>query len=373
MTEIPFKLTVYDKAFNRQGWVGDPLRLDATIRHNAMGHLTFRLASNSSKVPMLMAPGTRVVCDYQDDYLIGGMVRTRGGDSTGGIDFTVLDDFRLVHRVLGWPSPASTISTTTPGTQPAEYDTRTGPAENVLKAFIRANAITRLGLPVTVEADGGRGSTITASLRFHPLYDRIFPAFDQAGVGLSVKQQGSGLYVSVYEPTTYPRPLSTESGVVQGWNWVNKAPEATRGVVGGQGEATARNFLRFTDVPRETEWGDVVEVFRDARDTDSGSVYSERAAETLAETQELSGLSVRFSETPNFKYGSAFTRGDKITLRVGPALEVTDTLREVKFEWTNGNGLVVSPKMGEISDSPDVAIAKALRQNATDIRNLRSR
>jgi hypothetical protein len=210
-------------------------------------------------------------------------------------------------------------------------------------------------------------------LRFHPLYDRLFPAFDQAGVGLSVKQQGSGLYVSVYSTSVYSRTLSEASGVVQEWSWVNKAPEATRGVVGGQGEATARNFQTFSSVPRETEWGDVVEVFRDARDTSSGSVYTARAAETLEEASEKSGLSVRFSETENFRYGKGFTKGDQITLKVGPNLTVSDTLREVKFLWTPDNGLETEPQMGDITDNPDAALAKALRRNATDIRNLRSR
>lgn len=372
MVEIPFKLTVYNKSFVRQGWIGDPLRLEAVARHNNASSLRLTLASNSAKVGLLLNPGNRIVCEYEGQHLISGPVRARGGDSTGGINFDVVDDFRLVTRVLGWPSPTGALSTTTPGTQAAEYHTVSGPAENVAKAFIRANAVTRLGLPVTVEADAGRGDPITVAMRFHPLYDRLFPAFDTAGVGLSVKQQGSGLYVSVYVPTVYTKPLTEASGVVQEWHWVNKNPEATRGVVGGQGEGTARNFVRFVDSARETYWGDVVEVFRDARDTSSGSVYLERAAETLAETGEQSGLSVRFSETKNFRYG-AFSKGDQITLGIGPGLTVTDLLREVKFVWTQEKGLETEPLMGEIQDNPDVAMAKALRKNAADIRNLRSR
>jgi hypothetical protein len=373
VAEIPFKLTVYNKSFVRQGWVGDPVRLEVVARHNAVGNLGLTLRSNSPKVALLMDPGTRLVCEYEGNHLLSGPVRTRGGSSNGEINFSVVDDFRLFQRVLGWPSPTSSLSTTALGTQPAEYDTRSGPAENVAKAFVRANAVTRLGLPVTVEADGGRGDSITVAMRFHPLYDRLFPAVDGAGVGLSVKQQGSGLYVSAYVPTSFPRVLSEAAGVVQEWAWTNSAPEATRGVVGGQGEATARNFLRFTKTALETEWGDTIEVFRDARDTGALSVYTERANETLDETAEKSGLSVRFSETMNFRYGQGFKLGDEITLKVGPNLTITDLLREVKMTWTQKDGLVTQPLLGEVQDDPDVALAKALRKNATDIRNLRSR
>lgn len=373
MAEIPFKLTVYNAAFQRQGWVGDPVRLEVVARHNGVGSLGLTVRNNSPKVALLMPPGTRVVCEYEGNHLLSGPIRTRAGGSNGEITFTVQDDFRLFNRILGWPSPTSSLSTTALGTQPAEYHTVTGPAENVAKAFVRANAVTRLGEPVTVEADGGRGDTITVSMRFHPLYDRLFPAVDGAGVGLSVKQSGSGLYVSAYAPAVYPKTLSEASGVVQEWGWTNSAPEATRGVVGGQGEATARQFLRFTKTALETEWGEKVEVFRDARDTGSLSVYSERANETLDETAEKSGLSVRFSETMNFRYGQGFKLGDEITLQVGPNLTITDLLREVKMTWTQKDGLVTEPLLGEVQDDPDVALAKAIRKNATDIRNLRSR
>lgn len=372
MAKNPFTLTIYDKHFVRQGWLGDPLRLDAVIRHNNVSTLKLTLASNSRKIPLLQEKGARLVCEYEDGHLVSGMVRATGGSSAGRLEFDVIDDYRLVTRVQGWPSPGSALSATTPTAQPAEYHTVSGPAENVAKALIRANAVTRLGLPVTVEPDLGRGRPITVSVRFHPLADRLFPAFDAAGVGLSVKQQGSGLYVSVYEPSVYDKLLSEASGVVQEWNWVNKAPEATRGVVGGQGEGTARLFQSFVDVSRETEWGDVVEVFRDARDTSSGSVYTERANETLAEGSEKSGLSVRFSETANFRYGRAFTRGDQVSLQVGYAT-VTDLLREVKFTWTPEKGLETTPQVGEINDSSDATLAKALRKTAAAIRTLRSR
>lgn len=368
----PFTLTLYDKTFRRVGWLGDALAVTAVPRHNLAGSLDFTVASDNAKLGLLAEQGARLTCDFAGDQIISGPVRVRSGKgpyAQGTISFTVEDDFRLLYRVLGWPVPGAALTG-----QSAEYYTVTGAAETVVKDLVTKNAITRLGLPVTVATDLGRGSSVTVSARFHPLYDRLFPAVETAGVGVTVKQSGTGLVVDCYEPRVYPRELTEASGVVTEWSWSNAAPEATRGVIGGQGDGTARAFQGFTDSAREADWGDVIEVFKDSRDTADAGVYAQRATETLAETQEKSGLTVKFSQTKNFQYGPAgFQRGDQVTLRVGPSLAVTDTLREAEISWTRDKGLEVSPKVGDVTDSTDLIFARALRKNAADIRMLRSK
>lgn len=368
----PFSLTLYDKTFRRGGWLGDALEVTAVPRHNLASSLDFTVASNNAKLGLLTTPGARVTCDFAGDQIISGPVRMRSGKgpySQGTISFSVEDDFRLLSRVLGWPVPTASLTG-----QTSEYYTVTGAAETVVKDLITKNAVTRLGLPVTVAPDQARGSSVTVSARFHPLYDRLFPAVETAGIGVTVKQSGAGLLVDCYTPRTYPRELTEASGVVTEWSWSNAAPEATRGVIGGQGDGTARAFQSFIDPSRESDWGDVIEVFKDSRDTADASVYAQRATETLAETQEKSGLKIKFSQTKNFQYGPAgVQRGDKITLRVGPALAVTDTLREAEISWTRDKGLEVSPKVGDVTDSTDLIFARALRKNAADIRMLRSK
>lgn len=370
--ENPFALTIYDKAFRRVGWLGDALAVTAVPRHNLAGSLDFTVASNNAKLSLLAAQGARLTCDFAGEQIISGPVRLRSGKgpyAQGTISLTVEDDFRLLSRVLGWPVPGAPLSG-----QTAEYYTVTGPAETVVKDLVTKNAITRLGLPITVAADQGRGQNITVSARFHPLYDRLFPAVETAGLGVTVKQSGPGLIIDCYTPRVYPRELSEASGVVTDWSWSNAAPEATRGVIGGQGDGTSRAFYPFADTAREADWGDVIEVFKDARDTSAAGVYDQRAAETLAETQEKSGLKIKFSQTKNFRYGpTGVERGDLVTLRVGPALAVTDTLKEAEISWTRDKGLEVSPKVGDVTDSTDLIFARALRKNAADIRMLRSK
>jgi hypothetical protein len=370
--DSPFRITVYNKAFQRQGWVGDPISLTAQINHNAISDAALTVGSSDDKVPILMDTGARVTIDYLGEHLLSGPVRAKAGKgpaNAGNITFSVLDDFRLFHRVLGWPVPAAAIT----GQNASEYHTLSGPAETVLKSVLTADAITRLGEPVTVAPDLGRGGNITASFRFHPLADRLFPAVDAAGIGVTVRQQGAGLYVDCYEPELHPRTLTEAGGVITDWSWTQAEAEATHVVVGGQGEGTARTFAAFNDAARVTALGERIEVFRDARDSSAGSVYTERAAETFAETAPKSGLSVKFSETSVFRYGipGGVRVGDKVTLRVGTGLEITDTLRSATFSWTRDNGLEVSPAIGDITDNTDTQFARAIAAIAAAVRDLR--
>jgi hypothetical protein len=371
VTDSPFRITIYDRDFQRQGWLGNPESLSVSVNHNDVGDASITVAASNAKVPLLLERGARVVIEYQDEHLISGAVRTRSGQGpsvNGSLTFSVVDDFRLFHRILGWPVPGAAITA-----QTNEYHTISGPAETVLKTVVTANAITRLGQPVTVAPDLGRGANITASFRFHPLADRLFPAVDVAGIGVTVRQDGSGLLVDCYEPILHPRTLTEAAGVVVEWSWTSSEAEATDVVVGGQGEGTARQFAKYADVPLASVIGERIEVFRDARDTSSGDVFGERATETFAETAMKAGLSVKLAETSVFRYGGpgGVRKGDVVNLEVGGGLVITDTLRSATLSWTRANGLEVSPAIGDISESTDKALASAIATVAAGVRDLR--
>jgi hypothetical protein len=373
--QSPFKITVYDGAFVRKGFVGDPVALIVTPRHNALGTAMLTVDSDHVRLADLFAPGARAVIDYEGRTLLTGRVRLRAGagpELTGTLTFTIVDDLRLLWRVLGWPDPASVISDQTL----RAYDTRTGPAETVLKDLVTANAVTRLGLPVAVTPDLGRGSEITAAVRMHPLADRLMPLVDAAGIGVTVRQSGSGLELDCYTPTLHPRTLSEGSGVVTSWSYSQADPEATRTVVGGPGEGTARQFHSVTDASRETDWADLIEVFRDARDVDADQTIAEieaqldlRGQQLLDEAVEKNGLKVTLAETSTFRYGQAVSVGDRVRIEVGPDVVVEDVLREAVLSWTRDDGLVVTPQVGERLDS-DTVLARAVAALGRGIRNL---
>lgn len=366
----PIYISVYDKGFVRRATISMPKFATIVMRHNDVGTATIGVLASDPALARCIEDGARLVIrDENRQHLMSGpIVRWRGtGPSKRALfELDVEDDFRILKDVLGWVQPSEPI--TNQGIAGTNW-TMTGPAETVLKAAVTANAVNRLGLPLTVAPNQGRGSTIKASLRFHPLYDRLFPVvdgagIDAAGIGVTVRQDGAGLRLDCYTPSTYPRKLTESAGIITEWSVNRHAPTATRVVVGGQGEAQVRVFRHIERVPTETAWGIKVERFRDARDVEDNLVLYERGEQTLDEGAAKSGIAVTLSQTPNFRYGSAVKVGDVVTLRVGPGIELTETLKEATLSWTRDDGWKATPRVGEKQDDPTSALSKAVRSIA---------
>lgn len=376
--ELPFEITVYDKAFARVGWVGAPLAVRCVPRHNLLSTATLTMSGGDRMIADLVAPGARVQISLGGHHLVGGPVRVAAGEGpaeSSEVTLEIHDDWRLLQRILGWPVPGvagAGVSGPVPGQDTAAYDVKSGPAETVAKWFIDRN-VQRLGLPVIVAGSQGRGATIEVKMRMHQLADRLLPAIDQAGIGITVRQVGDHLLVDTYVPETQPFVITEASGIVTNWRWTQHAPAATRVVVGGAGEGTARAFRQSIDVPRETAWGDVVEVFRDARDvgddTSPTATMDARAVEVLGDGAPTHGLRVTLSETGTWRYGDAFRVGDRITHEIGPGAPVTDVLREAHIEFTRDDGLSVQSIVGDRTE-PDTLVARAIAALTRTTRDL---
>lgn len=470
----PFRVTIYDKSLRRTGLLSNPISLVVTPRDGMKGSARMVVGLDSPQLAVLMAPGARVVIDYMGKFAMSGPIIPRGlsGPAVSGTaTFEVEDDYLIMHEVYAWPVPNSPITNQTA----RAAHVLTGPVETVAKDLIRANAKDRLGLNITVAPSLGRGPVVTVEARMESLHDLLAPKLEQAGLSLTIKQSGSSLLVDVHQPKTYPLELSEESGIVQSWSWTNRAPSATRAIIGGAGEDELRDFRVFSDAAAEAEWGRRSEVFvnasdagsdytqllRDveraaeteqrARDTDNTvqaelrqarrdaahsslalanaqatgnqtnisraqselnsdnstvtsraaratetsaalreataehnalkaqlpaakaqyeALMAARGAETLKANAEKVGLSLALSETESFRYGETVTVGDKVTMRVGPGVTITDRLVEATLSWSHDGGVAASPTVGEMTDNPDRALAKALRTSATRIRKI---
>lgn len=368
----PFRISLYNRDFQRQGWLGDPESVTANIEWNAVGSAEITVGSRNAKLPLLLERGARVGIEYYGEHLISGPIRNRAGKGPGEdstMTFTVADDFRLFQRILGWPNPAAPI-----GSQPESYN-RTGKAESVLKEILWDNAVVRLGQPITIGPDQARGTDITISARFHPLADLLFPAVTTAGLGVTVRQSGAGLVVECHEPNLFPRKLTDVSGIITEWSWSAAEAEATDLVVGGSGDGAARVLGAYTHTTRRSLLNERNELFRDAADVSNPLVMEQRATAFFDETGVKSGLSVNLAETETFRYGgpAGVHVGDRVSLEVGPGIVITDMLRSVTLNWTRDDGLVVEPAIGEISNNPDQQIAQAIASLATGVRDLRRR
>ncbi|SEE19466.1 virus ReqiPepy6 Gp37-like protein [Arthrobacter alpinus] len=365
--EIPYEILVY-KGWSFKGWVGRPIDLKPILRHNMKSTAVFTIDSDHDRAADLMEPGARVMIYRHGAYEMSGPVRLVTGDFNIAsiLTFSVEDDFRILHNWLAWPKPAAPLTG-----QDVEYRSITGPAETVVKTIMTETAA-RYSFPLTVAPDLGRGAVGTYTFRMHSPYDRLFPAVDQAGIGVTVRQEGAGLLLDCYTPRNYPHILSPESGTVIGGTYSLAAPTATRVVVGGQGEGVARTFKGYPDLVRESEWVDIIEVFQDARDSSVGDIYAERAAETLSEGSPLSGLSLELSETPHFRYGEGgLGRGDRVPALINGQI-YTDTLREVRLSWDKVGDLA-TPVVGDRADDPDVKLAKIIRSLKTDNNDRKAR
>lgn len=371
MTELPFTISIYDKNFNFKAFVGDPISLVVTPRFNETGTGVLVVETDHHAAPYLVADGARIVIELRGNFLLSGKIHRRdaeGPSVDGTLTAYFKDDFRLLHNILGYPVPGAGLSS-----QTVEYAKYTGKAETILKDAVMANMVNRLGLPVTVAADLGRGSTITdgVKLRFHPLYERLFPAVERAGLGVTFRQSGAGIVCDVYTPPVFAPILTEESGVVQSWSWSGVDPSATHVVAGGQGDGTARVFRDARDSALETAHNDVVEVFQDARDADTAAVVTTRAQEGLVEGTDRAGFSIQLSETDHFQYGKAgLVVGAQVTVGIGLVTR-TDILREVTLSYIRDEGLVTTPTVGDIQDSPDRTIANflaRLKKGITDLK-----
>jgi hypothetical protein len=357
-------VVVYNKAMGRKGPV--PLSgLSLTQTHNAGGTATFAADLDHNRTADLLTEGARVIITLPGVFMSGSVFPT-GGDSASGTGiFTVTDDFDLVFRkTQGWPVPAAGL-----GAQTVAYYEDSGPAESVVKRAVTANRITRLGSPVVCATDLARGANIAVSLRFHPLFDRLFPAVDQAGIGVTCRQIDGQIVVDAYVPPVDSRPKTMESGVIQKWSYSASPPTVTRVVMGDQGEAAARGFTGFVDTDLESRFGTAMEGFGDARDTDDAPTIATRAAEKLAEGAPKYGFSVELGDGA-FSYGRGLTLGQQVTLQLG-STPVTDVLRQVTVTLDD-NGLVVKPQIGERRDDPNRLLAQIVAQHARDLRNLNS-
>ena len=366
-----FEIILFDKNRVKIGPVAAYKSLSGAARYNALSAATIEVPIGHKRAAQLQAPGSRVQILFRGRTLMTGKTVLTEGEGPGPdsyLSFEVQDDWRVFTNFLGWPVPGNAITA-----QTSAYDTRTGNAETVVKALVTANVSARSWYPVTVATNANRGSNITVMLRFDYLAEKLFPVVTQAGIGVTAQLDPAtgNVVVDVYVPTDRTAtPLTVGSRVIQKYKFGAQAPVATRGVTGGQGDGTARVFRTFLDSARESAWGDTVEVFRDVRDTNNTTIWTQREAETLAEGAPKYWVDVTLAEAGKFRIGGTggYWLGDKVTADIGVIAPVTDVLQEVKFDVTM-DGAKIGATIGRKNDA-EGATMKAIASLTRGLREL---
>lgn len=372
-----FRCEVYDKAFQRQGVVGNPIAVTIIPKHMAPGMATIAMPADHRMVGALLQPGARMwFKDFESrEHLMSGWVanfRISGPERRSRVEFDIIDDLVILQRILGWVVPTAPI--TGQGTAGTNW-TLNDDAETVLKTALQLNGVDRLGLPIDIPASLGRGATVKAKLRFQSLYDRLIPVEDGAGIinsgigiGMQQNPDAPGLRFNVWEPKTITKVLNERSGIVKSWQVNGRNATITRAVASGAGEGTLRLHRAAADAALEAAFGWKFEAYRDARDSDDPDVMYERIEETLQEGAATSGMSVELSETANFiaRPGKIWI-GDTLSLKLA-GNTVTEQLQEVTLSSTASEGKVTRPRIGDYNDNPDVKMAKLVRNIGRRIR-----
>jgi hypothetical protein len=370
-----FRIGVYnkDRAFRCQ--IGRPSALEVTARHNLRGTLRLSVPLSHRSVEELQADGARLKVSFRGEHLISGPITADelASDGVSGLyTVTVEDDLRVLWDITGWPVPGAALTG-----QTSEYRTYTGDAETILKSAVTENGVTRLAIPGLVVAPNlNRGAVIPGGvpLRMHPLADKLFPAVEDAGLGVTVKQVGTDIVLDVYEPVTHPRALSVQGRTLKKVTMNRTRPTASRAVVGGQGEGTTRKFREVIDTAREAQYGMVAEIFRDARDDDADAVMDARGQESLNETGSKSGVSIELAGSGIFQYGpGGFHVGDRVPIKVTDDITVTEVIRECTLKWVSPSYASAAPAIGELADRPERITAQRIAALARSKRDQETR
>lgn len=378
----PFRVRVYDSAFTYLFPLGDA-EISITLRHLALGTGTLTIPLAHNRCDAMLTPGTRVTIDYligtdrTDDaswvhamsgWLTGVEIPADQSAAGKSVTFGIVDDYWVLLWMLGWPNPASGI-----GSQGASaYDTRTGAAETVIKGYVTANA-SRLGIPLTCATNLSRGASVKGNLRFDNLNDVLPPLAGLAGLGISVKQSGSGLVLDVYVPTDRTsRVLSEAAGTIQSWSLNSTYPTVTRAIVANSGQGTSRAFSEVIDgTGLEALYGVILETFVDARDTADSTTLIQRGTDAVTAGAPQAGYSITVNETPVVRAMKNLFPGDRVAVQITPTLALADVMSELTITWSS-NGLVVAPQVGTSTVSPNAVFAKAVSSVARGLRYLRS-
>lgn len=341
-----------DAALRRVGEVDDFDKVECVLRFNGVSTWVLDLDARSAAAAV-MADAAGIVLVRDGITLLSGpsvvrRVTLESGKSRlmfAGVDDTVWLDRRLALPVpLGPPYTAQS------------HDRRTGPAEDVIRAYVDANAgpgasaarrVPGLALP----ASQGRGGAVIGNARFAVLLELAQALALVGGTGFRIVQVGAGLELVQYVPADRTRTASFSLGLgnLAGYTYEQTDPTATYAYVAGQGEGTARTIVEggAVDPPYRAE------VFRDQRDTNEQAALEQSRAEALTEGAGTTSLSLSPIDTDAVTFGRDYLPGDRVAVTVD-GVTITDVVREVKLTLApDGDTLV--PVVGTPGASnPDV-------------------
>ena len=311
------------------------------LRFNNVGSWSLRMPFGDPLGELLRTPGYGIVVTGPDDEVIfSGPTLAAQLEQTPEYPagFWIIegaDDTLVLQERLAYPDPATADVTA----QAFSHDRRTGVAETVMKAYVSANVgpaapVSRRVDSLVLGTDLGRGPVVTNAARFTELQTLLFGIGESVGLGYDVKQVNDDLVFDVFEPVDrsgFVR-LDVQNDLLQSSEYGYLAPETTRVIVAGQGEAIDRLFFEASNTDStdaETLWGRRIETFKDARQAVEVSELEQAGDEVLADTgKTVVSVAVTPSDDVQMLYGVDWNLGDVVSVTAGD-VETTATVTEV--------------------------------------------
>ena len=356
--------------------------LKLSLKWNGLSTLELVVSGDHSRLDGLTRPGARLVVDYGGGQIFSGPVRRVHGVGpwrSSRVTITCEDDIRLLWRMLLWPVPHRSSIIGMEWRANRDYAHYSGAAESVAKKALRDNTW-RFPPDIFMADDKSRGRYIKDfQARFHVFADKLLPVLSWARMTVTVKQfenvkqDQRGLLFDCVPAVTREHVLTAESGSIVSWEYVRDAPKATAVVVGGRGEGKDRLFCEDFDALAEDEWFDRVEVFKDARNTDSEHVHLiDEAERVLSESGATSGFKIELAESDVLRFGPGnLMPGDLIYVDVGSG-PIAEIVRQIDVECVSpGDGWTkVTPIAGDYEDNPSALLARRVADLAAGVRDL---
>jgi hypothetical protein len=362
--------------YSRAGQIDDRdvADLKLALRRNNLGAWSLSMPSGSSAARELVVPGAGIVVSLDGDVLFSGPV-TKGtlDQKPGEIDtwtFEGVDDNWVLAYTLAWPSPGNALTAQT-GTGGTGYDKRTGPAETVMRSYVAANvgsfAQAARRVPVLdLAPDLGRGPTVSGSARFETLGELLTPFATLAHLSFRVRANGSRLLFEITDQQDRRGTVrfDVENDTADEASYSYEAPDMTRAIVGGQGEAAARVLLERSSadsVSAESLWGRRREVFLDQRSTDNTPELQQAGDAALA-TDGITKVAVTLTpvDTGTTRFWRDWRLGDQGTATVGGVL-LADVISEAAVSY-GPDGLQITATLGDPSTAARSPILQLLAE-----------
>jgi hypothetical protein len=320
---------VRDPSFQRIGQIVAEDLVGATFvtRFNNVGMWELKLPYGHYLGEFLRLPGYGlIVTGPSDEVIISGPTLSakleQTSDNPSG-DWIIVgaDDSLILAERLAYPTP----TTDDLSDQVDAHDTRSGPAESVIKEYLAANtgslAPESRQIPyLTIEPDDERGEIVYGAARFDKLQELFYNLAQVGQLGFTIRQVSDELEFIVYEPedrSAFIR-LDLENQQLSKTEYAYGIAKITRAIVGGQGEAEQRKFLEVSttdSLEAEETWGRRIEVFKDSRNTNEDDDLEQTGLEALVdEGKTVVEMSVSPSDDINMKYGQDWFLGDKVTV-----------------------------------------------------------